>query len=475
MSLLIHRLWITLWITLRSTLQNDHIIYLGRIEIAMQKAEISQLLTKAKDLLKGEVTGISYNTWIKDMEIASVNDNEIVLIAQNSVHLDMLNSRYLDLIQNTFRFITNKDQKIRIVLEEDKKQEDQVVRDLPVTYSNTNLNPKYTFESFVVGSNNSFAHAAALAVSEAPATSYNPLFLYGGVGLGKTHLMHAIGNAILKTNKDAKILYVTSEKFTNQLINAIKEAKTEMFRNKYRNIDVLLIDDIQFIAGKESCQEEFFHTFNALHEEGKQIILSSDRPPKDIQLLEDRLKTRFEWGLIADISNPDYETRMAILKKKAQLDHILVEDDILSNIATKIDTNIRELEGTLNKLIALSSLENKPISMELSNRAISDIASQKDKVLSAEYIQEVVAKYFGITVEDLRGSKRSSDVVFPRQVAMFLCQDIAGISTPKIGLAFGKRDHSTVMHACKKIEKEVKENTNTKLIVETVQNSLFSD
>ena len=442
----------------------------------MQRAQINELLTKAKELLKGEVTGISYNTWIKDLEIASVDNNEIVLLAQNPVHLDMLESRYLDLIQNTFRFITNVDYTIKIVLEDDKKSGEEVIlKDLPVTYSNSNLNPKYTFDSFVVGNNNRFAHAAALAVAEAPAKAYNPLFLYGGVGLGKTHLMHAIGNEILKNNKNANILYVTSERFTNHLINAIKDGKNEAFRNKYRNIDVLLIDDIQFIAGKERIQEEFFHTFNSLHEEGKQIILSSDRPPKDIQLLEDRLRTRFEWGLIADISNADYETRMAILKKKAQLDHIIIEDEILSNIATKVDSNIRELEGTLNKLIALSSLENKPISIELSNRAISDIVSHKDKVLSAEYIQEVVAKYFNVTVEDLKGSKRSSDIVFPRQIAMYLCRDVAGISTPKIGLAFGKRDHSTVMHACNKIAKDLRENTNTKLIVETVQNSLFSE
>ena len=442
----------------------------------MQRAQINELLTKAKELLKGEVTGISYNTWIKDLEIASIDNNEIVLLAQNPVHLDMLESRYLDLIQNTFRFITNVDYNIKMVLEDDKKSgEEVVIKDLPTTYSNSNLNPKYTFDSFVVGDNNRFAHAAALAVAEAPAKAYNPLFLYGGVGLGKTHLMHAIGNEILKNNKNSNVLYVTSERFTNHLINAIKDGKNEAFRNKYRNIDVLLIDDIQFIAGKERIQEEFFHTFNALHEEGKQIILSSDRPPKDIQLLEDRLRTRFEWGLIADISNADYETRMAILKKKAQLDHIIIEDEILSNIATKVDSNIRELEGTLNKLIALSSLENKPISIELSNRAISDIVSHKDKVLSAEYIQEVVAKYFNVTVEDLKGSKRSSDIVFPRQIAMYFCRDVAGISTPKIGLAFGKRDHSTVMHACNKIAKDLKENTNTKLIVETVQNSLFSE
>ena len=443
----------------------------------MQKAEINELLTKAKDLLKSEVTGISYTTWIQDIEIQSIDNNVITILTPNFLHKNMLESRYLPLIKNTFSFITHIDYEIKVISAEEIGEAEQTTHlsEIPATYSNSNLNPKYTFDSFVVGNNNRFAHAAALAVAEAPATAYNPLFLYGGVGLGKTHLMHAIGNEILKSNKNANILYVTSEKFTNQLINAIKDNKNEMFRNKYRSIDVLLIDDIQFIAGKERIQEEFFHTFNALHEDGKQIILSSDRPPKDIQPLEDRLRTRFEWGLIADISNPDYETRMAILKKKAQLENILIDDEILSNIATKIDTNIRELEGTLNKLIALSSLTNSPISMELSNKAIADVVAHNNTVLSIEYIQDVVAKYFNITVDDLKGSRRSNDVAFPRQIAMYFCRDIAQISTPKIGQAFGKRDHSTVMHACNKIAKEVKENSNTKLIVETVKNSLFEN
>ena len=440
----------------------------------MQKAEINELNTKAKELLKTEVTGISYSTWISNIEIFSVDDTTITIMAQNIVHKDMLESRYLSLLKNTFSFITHKNYDVKIICEEDMPNDEAPV--IPTnTPNSSNLNPKYTFNSFVVGNNNSFAHAAALAVAEAPATAYNPLFLYGGVGLGKTHLMHAIGNEILKNNKNASVLYVSSEKFTNQFINAIKDNKNEMFRNKYRNIDVLLIDDIQFIAGKERIQEEFFHTFNTLHDDGKQIIISSDRPPKDIQPLEDRLRTRFEWGLIADISNPDYETRMAILKKKAQLDNIIIDDDVLVNIATHIDTNIRELEGALNKLIAYSTLSNSPITIELSNKAISDVVSHHNKVLSIEYIQEVCAKYFNVTVEDLKGSRRSADIAFARQVAMYFCRDVANLSTPKIGQAFGKRDHSTVMHGCNKIANEIKENTNTKLIVETVKNSLFAD
>ena len=319
----------------------------------------------------------------------------------------------------------------------------------------------------------SFAHAAALAVAEAPAASYNPLYLYGGVGLGKTHLMHAIGNEILRNNKNSKILYVTSENFTNQLINAIKDNTNDQFRNKYRSIDILLIDDIQFIAGKERIQEEFFHTFNTLYESGKQIILSSDKPPKDIQLLEDRLKSRFEWGIMADISNPDYETRLAILRKKAQLDNILIDDEILSTIATRIDSNIRELEGTLNKLIATASLTHSPITLEMAEKAINDIVSQKEKVISSEFIQETVGKYFNINPKDLRGSKRSNDITFPRQIAMYLCRNVANMSLPQIGKDFGKRDHTTVMHACNKIEKDIKESKETKLIVESVKNILL--
>ena len=292
--------------------------------------------------------------------------------------------------------------------------------------------------------------------------------------MGKTHLMHAIGNEILRNNKNSKILYVTSEVFTNQLINAIKDNTTDQFRTKYRNIDVLLIDDIQFIAGKERIQEEFFHTFNTLYESGKQIILSSDKPPKDISLLEDRLKSRFEWGIIADISNPDYETRLAILRKKAQLDNIIIDDEILTAIATRIDSNIRELEGTLNKIIATASLSpSKQITMEMTEKAINDIVSQQEKVISAEFIQETVAKYFNIDPQDLKGSKRSNDITFPRQIAMYLCRNVANMSLPQIGRDFGKRDHTTVMHACTKIEKDIKTNSNTKLIVESVKNIIL--
>ena len=445
----------------------------------MNNKELSELLTKAKDLLKDEVTKISYETWIKDLEIESAENGNIVLVANTVFQKDSIMSRYYDLFKNTFRFLTNKEWDINVILKSDDSTPMQETSNLEQSTNsyvnpNSNLNPKYTFDTFVVGNNNRFAHAAALAVAEAPAKSYNPLFVYGGSGLGKTHLMHAIGNEVLKNNKTLNVLYVDSEKFTNQLINAIKDSKTEQFKNKYRNIDVLLIDDIQFIAGKERIQEEFFHTFNSLHSSGKQIIISSDRPPKDIPLLEDRLKSRFEWGLIADISNPDYETRFAILKKKAQLDNIYIDDEILSNIATKIDSNIRELEGTLNRLIATSSLTQAPITMEMSERAINDVVKNKEKVLSYDLIQETVAKYFNITVNDLKGSRRSNDIALPRQIAMYLCRTIAQMSTNAIGSCFGKRDHSTVLHACNKIEKDIKQDNNLKMVVDSVKNLITS-
>jgi len=442
-----------------------------------------ELLTKAKELLKDEVTSITYETWIKPLDIQSIEGNHIVFKAISEYHKDSIQSRYSPLILNTLKFITNKDWSFSVVWnqEEDNKSENQVITsekkvdtDDDVTqFTNKILNPKYTFETFVVGNNNRFAHAAALAVGDRPGEAYNPLFLYGGVGLGKTHLMHAIGNRILQNNRKANVLYVTSEKFTNQLINAIKDFKNETFRNKYRNIDVLLIDDIQFIGGKDRVQEEFFHTFNTLHEEGKQIIISSDKAPKDIPLLEDRLKSRFEWGLLADLSNPDYETRLAILRKKAQDENIVVDDHILSNIANKIDSNIRELEGVFNKIVAIASLNNEPISIELAEKTINEFKQQSEKVISAEFIKETVAKYFNVNKDDLASDKRSNDITFPRQISMYLCREIANLSFPKIGDEFGNRDHSTVMHAYKKIEKEIKDKNNTRLIVESVKNIIL--
>ena len=444
-----------------------------------------ELLKQAKELIKPEVTTIAYDTWIRPLEITEMTDNHFVLKATSDYNADLIHSRYADLILNTFKYLTNKEWTLSIIYDDPNNNtevENNVVisnsqsenQEQDIEISNKTLNPKYTFETFVVGNNNRFAHAAAIAVGEKPGESYNPLFLYGGVGLGKTHLMQAIGNRILQNNRYAKILYVTSEKFTNQLINAIKDNKTEVFRNRYRTIDVLLIDDIQFIAGKERVQEEFFHTFNALYEDKKQIIISSDKPPRDIQFLEDRLKSRFDWGLLADISCPDYETRLAILRKKAQEEKISVDDNILANIANKIDSNIRELEGVFNKIIARASLTHSPITIELTENTINEFKAESEKVLSSDFVKETVAKYFNIDKDDLVSNKRSNEIAFPRQIAMYLCREVANMSYPKIGEDFGNRDHSTVMHACKKIEKEVKEKNNTKLIVESVKNIIIN-
>ena len=447
--------------------------------MALEKEE---LMEKIKNELRPELTKISFDTWINPLDIRSIDGNHIVFTTVSEFQRDFVENKYKPLLLNTLKFITNRDWTYTVIdLEKEAKEgigevisENTSQNTSPEVESNrTTLNPKYTFETFVVGDNNKFAHAAALAVGNEPANSYNPLFLYGGVGLGKTHLMHAIGNRILENNRNCNVLYVTSEKFTNQLINAIKDNKNEIFRNKYRTIDVLLIDDIQFIAGKERIQEEFFHTFNSLYEERKQIIISSDKPPRDIPFLEDRLKSRFEWGLLADISCPDYETRFAILRKKAQDESVVIDDYILSNIANKIDSNIRELEGVFNKVVARASLTHSPITIELAEKIINEFKYESEKVISCDFIKETVAKYFSINKDDLSGNKRSNDIAFPRQIAMYLCREIANMSYPQIGVDFGGRDHSTVMHGCKKIEKEIKEKTNTKLIVDSVKNIII--
>jgi len=443
---------------------------------------INELLAEAKELIREEMSELSFKTWIVPLDISSIIDNNIVLVARDSFKKEAAETRFKDLITNAFNIILQKNCNIEIVLKDDLQTKEEILQNFnqqnisnTINYSNTFLNKDYSFDTFVVGDNNRFAHAAALAVAESPATAYNPLFLYGGVGLGKTHLMHSIGNEILRKNPSMKILYVTSETFTNEFINALKDNSMEKFRQKYRSIDVLLIDDIQFIAGKERLQEEFFHTFNTLRENGKQIVLSSDRPPRDIPLLEDRLKSRFEWGIIADVSMADYETRLAILRKKTDEKHVIIDDDILKNIAAKIDSNIRELEGVFNKLVAQASLTHTPITHEMAEKAINDMIRQKDSVISIEYIQNCVCKYFNITEKDLKSSQRSNDITYPRQIGMYLCRILTNESFPKIGDLFGKRDHTTVMHAFKKIETEIKENKNTKLIVESVKKIILNN
>ena len=424
--------------------------------------DLKSLWEKTLIIIKSEMSEVSFNTWIKSCEPISISSNTIKISVPNSFTQDILEKRYKDLVINSIEAACSKVYSIEFIMESDiqeaEEKEEKIIKSTEKSSIVVNdemsstLNPKYTFDSFVIGNSNRFAHAASLAVAEAPAKAYNPLFIYGGVGLGKTHLMHAIGHYVLQNNSNAKVVYVSSEKFTNELINAIKDDKNEEFRNKYRSVDVLLIDDIQFIAGKERTQEEFFHTFNELHDANKQIILSSDRPPKEIPTLEARLRSRFEWGLIADIQAPDFETRMAILKKKADVEKLNVANEVMVYIATKIKSNIRELEGALIRIVAYSSLTNRPITVELATEALKDIISNKqNKNVTMDVIQDVVAGYFNLRVEELKSQRRTRNVAYPRQIAMYLSRKLTDMSLPKIGEEFGGRDHTTVIHAYEKI------------------------
>jgi chromosomal replication initiator protein len=416
------------------------------------------LWQKTLQLVRNEITDVSFDTWIKAIEPISMKGDQLYLCVPNDFTKSILESRYTSLIANAVKQVSSRSCFITFVLtsEADKYMEKPEKADPERNEINSLLNPKYTFSTFVIGNSNRFAHAASLAVAEAPAKAYNPLFIYGGVGLGKTHLMHAIGHFILSQNRKAKVLYVTSEKFTNELINSIQTNKNVEFRNRYRNVDVLLIDDIQFIAGKESTQEEFFHTFNALHEASKQIIISSDRPPKEIPTLEDRLRSRFEWGLITDIQPPDLETRIAILKKKAELENLEVEDDVLAFIAKRIESNIRELEGALTRIMAYSSLTNSTLDVTVADEALKDIISNhRPKKITPELIQKVVSEYYQLKVDDLKSKKRNRPIAYPRQIAMYLCREMTDLSLPKIGDLFGGRDHTTVIHACDKIANDM--------------------
>ena len=445
---------------------------------------LNELLAQAKELLKDEVTTITFETWIKGLEIKSENNGNIELLTSTDWQKETVEAKYKDLLTNTFKFILNRECTISILSKESMSVDEinninmEVKVENNSNYQYTSLKPEYTFDTFVIGDNNSFAQAAAQAVANAPGTLYNPLYIVGGAGLGKTHLMHAIGNELLHKNKDAKILYITSETFVNDFIDSIKNNTGDSFRAKYRNVDLLLIDDIQFIAGKIKVEEEFFNTFNQLKDNNKQIVITSDKTPNEIPELEDRLITRFQWGVIAEIGKPTFETRLAILKKKVEFENIIIDNEILTNIANSVDSNIRELEGILNKLVAQTSLTHTPITMEMAEKAINGIVKEKEKIVSSEFIQETVAKYFSINVEDLKSSKRSNDVTHPRQIAMYLCRNVAGMSLPQIGKDFGHRDHTTVMHACTKIEKEIKDSSsnnsqNTKLVVESLKKILL--
>ncbi|WP_059171610.1 chromosomal replication initiator protein DnaA [Bacillus sp. FJAT-27445] len=424
---------------------------------------IADLWNAALATIETKISKPSFDTWLKSTKAHSLQGNTLVVTAPNEFARDWLEERYAQLISGILYDITGEELEVKFIIPQVKNGEehelstpkkrlkrDEENNDIPQTM----LNPKYTFDTFVIGSGNRFAHAASLAVAEAPAKAYNPLFIYGGVGLGKTHLMHAIGHYVLEHNPSAKVVYLSSEKFTNEFINSIRDNKAIEFRNKYRKVDVLLIDDIQFLAGKESTQEEFFHTFNTLHEESKQIIISSDRPPKEIPTLEDRLRSRFEWGLITDITPPDLETRIAILRKKAKAEGLDIPNEVMLYIANQIDSNIRELEGALIRVVAYSSLINKDINADLAAEALKDIIpSSKPKIVTILDIQKAVGQQFNIKLEDFKARKRTRTVAFPRQVAMYLSRELTDFSLPKIGEEFGGRDHTTVIHAHEKISK----------------------
>ena len=428
-----------------------------------------QILNKMK--LEYCSSNISYNTWIAPLTVYEVTDDTVYILVKLRASLEHIEEKYLLPFKVCIAEVTGYEYEVSFVTDDhvviqEKKDTAVKKQQSNAIFEQANLNPKYTFDTFVVGSNNNFAHAASLAVADSPGEIYNPLFLYGGVGLGKTHLMHSIAHFILEKDPTKKVLYVTSETFTNELIDALKIGKNgnelamTTFREKYRNNDVLLIDDIQFIIGKESTQEEFFHTFNHLHVSGKQIIISSDKPPKDIETLEARLRTRFEWGLIADISSPDYETRMAIRRKKEELDGLEryhIPDEVMQYIANNITSNIRELEGSLNKLIALANLENKPIDIPLAAEALKDMISPNNtREITPELIIEVVSDHFNVPAAELKGKKRNAEIVLPRQIVMYLCRKMTDTPLKTIGLILGGKDHASVSHGVKKIEHDVK-------------------
>ena len=439
--------------------------------------------------LSKDISKLSCDSFLKPIVPLSINEQILELGTPNQFVKEFLEDRYVDSIKAATAKVTNNNLQLKIInLQLGDTVEPELVSTVPsISSANTaeefvlptstavtattapeikttnsviledsfSLNPKYVFETFVTGNSNRFAHAAALAVAEAPAKVYNPFFMYGGVGLGKTHLMHAIGHRILEKNPNLRVLYISSEKFTNELINSIRDGNPESFRQKYRNIDVLLVDDIQFLSKKEHTQEEFFHTFNTLHNANKQIIISSDRPPREIQTLEDRLRSRFEWGLITDIQAPDLETRIAILRKKALLENLTVPNDVMLFIASRIDNNIRELEGALIRVMAYASLTNQVVTNELVSEALKDVFPHgKTKEITLELIQEIVSSYFKIKMEDLLAKKRTRNLAFPRQSAMYLSRELTDTSLPRIGELFGGRDHTTVIHAHDKIARE---------------------
>jgi chromosomal replication initiator protein len=433
--------------------------------------------------LQVSLSPANFETWLKDTSLVELDENRFRIAAPNGFARDWLDNRYRTLISQTLARVVGGSVQVEFVVADapgpvPAQASDESVPLPPASAGgNTiNLNSRYTFSNFIVGSANRLAHAAALSVAERPGHAYNPLFLYGGVGLGKTHLMHAIGNAVAAKFPRKRILYATSEKFTNDFINSIREQKMEDFRGRYRRIDVLLIDDIQFIAERERTQEEFFHTFNAIHEAGKQVVLSSDRPPKAITTLEERLRSRFEWGLIADLTPPDLETRIAILRSKAEEQLDLIPPDVIEFIARKVVSNVRELEGALNRVIAYASMSGMPISIELASAVLSNVMyNPKKRSITPQRIVRAVADYYGVHLDLLRSSKRDRAIVVPRQIAMYLMREETDISLLRIGAELGGRDHSTVLHAYDKIARELGENDEMRREINAVREMIYSE
>ncbi len=428
-----------------------------------------EILLYMKD--EHEIMDISFKTWLLPLKVHHVdkNTNTATIVVPDSNMIGYIRKKYGLPLEVSIAEKLGVECKLDFISKEEAESAAPAVENLlikkgskevsPEIIQNANLNPKYTFDTFVVGANNNLAHAASLAVAESPGEIYNPLFIYGGVGLGKTHLMHSIAHFILKNNPNAKVLYVTSEKFTNELIDAIRNKNnitTTEFREKYRNNDVLLIDDIQFIIGKESTQEEFFHTFNALHECKKQIIISSDKPPKEIETLEERLRSRFEWGLTVDIQSPDYETRMAILRKKEEMEGYNIDNEVIKYIATNVKSNIRELEGALTKIVALSKLNKKEITIELAEEALKDLISPNlAREITPELILQIVSDHLGIQSIDILGQKRNKEIAGARQIVMYLCRNMTSTPLQQIGQFLGGRDHTTIIHGIEKIAKDL--------------------
>ena len=428
-----------------------------------------------------ELSDVSFNTWLKPLKVYGVENNKLYIIvpSEQMGGISYITKRYTLPIKVAIAELTGLNYDIEFIFQDQAKNIPAFKSKNPAflkKMERSNLNPNYTFDTFVVGKNNRFAHSASLAVAESPGDVYNPLYIYGGPGLGKTHLMQSIGHFILQRTPDIKVLYVTSEEFTNEVIDSIRNGNASAMtklRDKYRTVDVLMIDDIQFIIGKESTQEEFFHTFNVLHSAGKQIILSSDKPPKDMETLEDRIRSRFEWGLLADVGFPDYETRMAILRRKEEADGFHLDDDILDYIATNIKSNIRELEGALNKLLAFSNLEKTEITMEIAERELQNIISpDKPREVTPQLVIEIVSDHFNITVDQIISKNRSNDIARPRQIAMYLCKAMTNTPLDTIGALLGGRDHSTIIHGIKVVTAEYENNDSFHNQIETIKKKI---